>query len=156
MVKACSNAKVIIVGGTMHFKFKNASKAILVASLAMLGACAEYPSRIAPVYIPSIIYNAASCGEINQERARLAGYIRDLAVSQGHAADSDTTAVMLSMVFSPTLLVLPMTVDQSAHLAVARGHYDALVTAGRTRNCPMSHFTTFSTGKMYTGDLPPM
>lgn len=140
----------------MHFKFKDATKAGIAASVALVGACAEYPNRIAPVYIPSIIYNAASCEEINRERGRLAGYIRDLAVSQGYAADSDTTAVMLSMVFSPTLLVLPMTVDQSAHLAVARGHYDALVTAGRARNCPMSYFTTFSTGKMYTGDLPPM
>lgn len=140
----------------MYFRIRYAAKAAIVSSLALVGACAEYPSRIAPVYIPSIIYNGASCGEITQERERLAGYIRDLAVSQGHAADSDTAAVMLSLVFSPTLLALPMTVDQSAHLAVARGHYDALVAAGRARHCPMDHYSTLRPGKMYSGDLPPM
>ncbi|WP_415184193.1 hypothetical protein [Phaeovulum sp.] len=140
----------------MYSHVKKVANAVIVGSLALIGGCAEYPNRIAPVYIPSIIYNGASCSEINQERERLAGYIRGLAVSQGHAADSDTAAVMLSMVFSPTLLTLPMTVDQSAHLAVARGHYDALVTAGRARHCPMGNYATSSAGKMYSGDLPPM
>lgn len=141
-------------------KIKNAAAGIVLSLSTFISACAEYPDRIKPVYIPSIIYKGATCSEINQERGRLAAYVQNVASSQRRAASNDTGAVVIGLVvFWPALAVLPFTVDQSAQLAVARGHYDALVLAGRKYGCPSEparETFRYPNGKMFPGDLPPM
>lgn len=146
--------------GTLVIKIKTGAAGIVVASFALLSGCAEYPDRIEPVYIPSIIYNGATCSEIIHERGRLASYVQKVASSQQSAASNDTGAVVIGLVvFWPALAVLPFTVDQSAHLAVARGHYEALIIAGRKYGCasdPTQGTYRYPNGKMFPGDLPPM
>ena len=144
----------------MFIRIKNAARAATFGSCLVLGACAEYPDRIAPVYIPSIVYKGASCSEINEERGRLAGYVENLAVTQGRVAENDTGAVIVGfVVFWPALAALPFTVDQSAQLAVARGHYNALIEAGRKQGCSgetKAGTYRYPNGKLFPGDLQPM
>ncbi|WP_322867870.1 hypothetical protein U5922_017635 [Aquicoccus sp. G2-2] len=138
-------------------------KAAVISSTLTLGACAEYPSRIAPAYIPSIVYSGASCAEIDREQVRLAHYVETLTGIQNKTADNDTAAVLIaSILYAPALAVVPLTVDQSAQLAVARGHYNALITASRTKGCSSGYVTSapnpanYRGGRLYSGDLPPM
>jgi hypothetical protein len=146
----------------MFSSASKAFKAAVICSTLTLGACAEYPSRIAPAYIPSIVYSGASCAEIDREQIRLAHYVETLTGIQNQTADNDTAAVIFSMLFSPSLAVIPLTVDQSAQLAVARGHYNALIAASRSKGCSSGYVTsapypgTYRGGKLYSGDLPPM
>lgn len=135
-----------------------------IATTAMLASCAEYPDRITAAYIPSIIYRGASCGEINQERARLAGYVQQITKEQAAVSGVDTVMLATGLaVFWPAVAILPLTVDQSAQLAVARGHYDALLKAGAEQGChaPVAAgqaqtAAVMPNWKRYPGDFPPL
>lgn len=150
----------------MFSQFRNATKALVVGSTVMLGACAEDPKRISPVYIPSIAYKGASCAEIARERGRLASYVDRLTAAQQNAANIDTGAVTLGLIiFWPAIAALPFTVDQTAQLAVARGHYDALVAASYEQGCSSGHeakgerpirYIRYHTNQRLPGDFPPM
>jgi hypothetical protein len=101
-----------------------------------LSACAEQAQRVPASYIPSIIYRGASCHELYQERVKLAGYVRHITAEQRKAAQSDTVFVTASaLILWPAILALPISVDQSAQLATARGHYDALSKAMIEQGC---------------------
>ncbi|MFV2052906.1 hypothetical protein [Aliiroseovarius sp. YM-037] len=70
------------------------------------------------------------------ERHRLAQYVADVAHAQRISARSDTAAVSAGVVISPLfLLALPSTVDKSAQLSVARGHYRAIEQASLSAGC---------------------
>ena len=143
---------------------KNLLQTALFAAVIGLSGCAEYPDRIKAAYIPSIIYNGASCDEISRERGKLVTYVRSIATQQKRAANRDTAGVT---VFFTTplyiawagLVALPFSVDQSAQLSVARGHYNALVQAGQdagcwTTNAPQSSYN--NNWKRHSGDFPPL
>lgn len=143
---------------------KNILQTAVFTAIIGLSSCTEYPSKIEAVYIPSIIYNGASCNEISRERGKLVSYVRSIAMQQKRAANRDTAGIA---VFFATplyiawtgLLSLPFTVDQSAQLAVSRGHYNALVQAGQdagcwTTNTPQSSYNT--NWKRHSGDFPPL
>lgn len=143
---------------------KNILQTALFAAVIGFGGCAEYPDKIKAAYIPSIIYNGASCDEISRERGKLVTYVNSIAAQQKRTANRDTTGVTVSLV-TPLyiawagLAALPFTVDQSAQLAVARGHYNALVQAGQdagcwTTNAPQSSYNT--NWKQNLGDFPPL
>lgn len=101
-----------------------------------LSACAEQAQRVPATYIPSIIYRGANCHELYQERVTLAGYVRHVTAEQRKVAQADTIYFTTSaLIFWPAIFALPMTVDQSAQLATARGHYDALSKAMIEQGC---------------------
>jgi hypothetical protein len=140
---------------------------LLFASAMALAGCVEQPQRVSAVYIPSLVFKGASCQELLGERARLAGYVAHVTAAQRRAADNDAALVIVgAVVFWPALLALPLTVDQSAQLAVARGHYDALNEAIRKQGCQgASHASaprhpefeySVGTWKRYRGDFPPL
>lgn len=129
--------------------------------LGFLGACAEYPKNIEAAYIPSIIYNRASCQELRIEHIRLSEYLRNKTHQQLRAARYDTTAVTAGIVLLPVipLVTLPATRDQTAQLAVARGHYNAIVQASVTARCggPMqSSVSRQMNWRQNSGGFPPL
>ena len=133
--------------------------ALLGATLVVSG-CAEYPKRINAAYIPSIIYRGASCSEIMNERAKLVNHVNHLTGKQQRVANTDSAIVTsFFVIFWPAIAGLPYTKDQSAQLAVARGHYNALVQASQEQGCTtateaQSSYPTHR--KRYPGDFPPL
>ena len=117
-------------------KFNKSLLGLLMGAGLVLSACAEQAQRVPASYIPSIIYRGASCHELYQERVKLAGYVRHITAEQRKAAQSDTVFVTASaLIFWPAIFALPISVDQSAQLATARGHYDALSKAMIEQGC---------------------
>ncbi|MBI1417843.1 MAG: hypothetical protein GC146_11520 [Limimaricola sp.] len=145
--------------------------AALIGATAISG-CAEQASNVPATYIPSIIYRGATCQELAQERQNLAHYVVYVTAQQRNSAQWDTALVTTSLViFWPAVFALPLTVDQSAQLASARGHYDALVKAQAEQGCGGAAPSTYSmqqtpyyagtvggTGnwRRYPGQFPPM
>ncbi|MEE2946193.1 MAG: hypothetical protein VX444_13535 [Pseudomonadota bacterium] len=135
----------------------------VLAAISALSACAEYPKNITAAYIPSIVYKGASCYELNTERVRLEKHVLAIADQQKRTANLDTALVTSGTLLLPAAyLGLPFTRDQEAQLAVARGHYLALIEAGRNQGCG-DMFTQangsqyqYSTGKRRPGDFPPL
>lgn len=143
---------------------KNLIQTTLLAAVIGLGGCAEYPDKIKAAYIPSIIYNGASCNEITRERGKLVTYVNSIATQQKRSARRDTAGVTVFLV-TPLyiswvgLASLPFSPDQSAQLAVARGHYNALVQAGQDAGCwttTATQSTYNSNWKRHSGDFPPL
>ena len=153
---------------------KNLLQAAGLGAALFVTACAEYPNRVTAAYIPSIVYRGASCSEIMHERAKLVSRVRQIAAAQQRAANTDTAGMTVFFV-TPVivawagLLTLPFTRDQSAQLAVARGHYDALVKASHEQGCSGTNNYRNSAGnnngnwnrygsnwKRYPGDFPPL
>lgn len=130
-----------------------------LAAAATLAGCADYPDNIEAAYIPSIVYKGATCYELTQERKRLADYVNQTAYNQRRSANWDTALVSTSaFIFWPALAGLPLTRDQTAQLAVARGHYDALIKAGRNQNCGMEYLEPVQTRTINRGptSFPPL
>ncbi len=153
---------------------KNLLQAAVLGAALFVTACAEYPKNITAAYIPSIVYRGASCSEIMHERAKLVSRVRQIAAAQQRTANTDTAGITVFFV-TPVivawagLLTLPFTQDQSAQLAVARGHYDALVKASHEQGCSgansmrqtyqaPSHYSGIHNGnwKRYRGEFPPL
>lgn len=115
---------------------------------SVLSGCVEQARRVPATYIPSIIYRGASCQELAHERQVLAGYVMNVTSEQRNSAQWDTALVTTSLlIFWPAIFALPLTVDQSAQLATARGHYDALMKAQAEQNCGVTYQTVPSTGR---------
>lgn len=156
---------------------------LLLGAGLFLSACAEQAQRVPATYIPSIVYRGANCQELYNERVTLAGYVRHVTAEQRKAAQSDTVFFTASaLIFWPAIFALPISVDQSAQLASARGHYDAIskamieqgcvAGAGPARHAPTmmgkvapapSHVQTYSAPqpilpnwKRYPGQFPPL
>ena len=117
-------------------KFNSSLIGLFLGASVLLSGCAEQAQRVPASYIPSIIYRGASCHELYQERVKLAGYVKHITAEQRNAAQSDTVFVTASaLIFWPAIFALPISVDQSAQLATARGHYDALSKAMVEQGC---------------------
>lgn len=153
--------------------FNRILTAVALVGASVLTGCAEQAQRIPATYIPSIIYRGATCQELAHERQVLAGYVMNVTSAQRTAAQWDTALVTTSLViFWPAIFALPLTVDQSAQLATARGHYDALIKAQVEQNCGATHRGMPGIGraqpvqygyavpvnnwKRYPGQFPPM
>ncbi|MDC0737279.1 hypothetical protein N6L24_03235 [Cognatishimia sp. SS12] len=135
----------------------------ICAALALAGTiagCAEYPANVEAAYIPSIVYKGATCTELAAESRRLIHYVDDLTRRQRRSANIDTALVTTgTFYFWPALGGLPLTRDQSAQLAVARGHYDALTTAAQKLGCQGAAPARYQTGtnwKRGYGSFPPL
>jgi len=132
---------------------------VAAAVSTTLSACAEYPTQIDAAYIPSIIYKGASCSELTTERTRLASHVEEVTRQQSNTASWDTSLVITGTFIAwPALLGLPFTRDQHARLAVAKGHYDAIMKAGRRQGCG-SDFYEKAAAPVYVherGDFPPL
>lgn len=116
--------------------FRTAITGALLGAGVLLGGCAEQAQRVPASYIPSIVYRGASCQELYNERVKLANHVRYVTREQRSAATTDTVFFTTSMlIFWPAIFALPLTVDQSAQLASARGHYDALSQAMIEQGC---------------------
>ncbi|MFP7672198.1 hypothetical protein ACG74X_02450 [Marivita sp. S0852] len=118
-----------------NMRIQSALTAFLLTAGLFLTACAEQAQRVPASYIPSIVYRGASCHELYRERVKLAGYVKHITAEQRSAAQSDTVFFTASLIFWPAIFALPVSVDQSAQLSVARGHYDALSTAMVEQGC---------------------
>jgi hypothetical protein len=109
---------------------------LLLGAGLFLSACAEQAQRVPATYIPSVVYRGANCQELYNERVTLAGYVRHVTAEQRKAAQSDTVFFTAGvLIVWPALFALPMSVDQSAQLASARGHYDAISKAMIEQGC---------------------
>lgn len=156
-------------------KFKGFLTAALLAATTAISGCAEQARRVPATYIPSLIYRGATCQELTHERQVLAGYVMNVTAEQRNSAQWDTALVTTSLIiFWPAIFALPLTVDQSAQLASARGHYDALVKAQAEQGCngtyraasgyggvqPVQYGygvpVTVNNWKRYPGQFPPM
>src|SRR6056297_1529614 len=117
-------------------KFNKILLGVMLSAGVVLSACAEQAQRVPASYIPSIIYRGATCHELYQERVTLAGYVQHVTAEQRKAAQSETVFFTASaLIFWPAIFALPISVDQSAQLATARGHYDALSKAMIEQGC---------------------
>ncbi|MCF6317616.1 MAG: hypothetical protein L3J30_15385 [Marinosulfonomonas sp.] len=143
---------------------RNGLQVALLGAALVVSGCAEYPKRINAAYIPSIVYSGASCTEILRERGKMVKYVRSIAEQQKRAANADSAGMTVAFVTPLViawsgLLTLPFTKDQSAQLAVARGHYNALVQASQDQGCTTATGaqSSYSTNwKRYPGDFPPL
>lgn len=135
-------------------------KITAVVCVSGLAACAEYPDRIEPTYVPSITFNGASCAELAVERANLKRYVEKLVIDQQRAAETDTAAVSASLFITwPAIAALPFTKDKSAQLSTARGYYEALQKSAVKQGCPDSRAADdrYETHwKRNLGDFPPI
>ena len=106
-----------------------------------LTACAEQAQRVPASYIPSVVFRGASCAELNEEQRVLAMHVKHVADLQRNAAQWDAAGVFFysTFIFFPAILALPLTVDQQAQLASARGFYDALIKARIEQGCITGH-----------------
>ncbi|MGB0960905.1 MAG: hypothetical protein ACPGVK_11700 [Halocynthiibacter sp.] len=103
----------------------------------LLNACAEYPVNIDAAYIPSLVYKGASCQELGAEQVRLQRYVQRTVNEQQRSSRNDTAAVTVSLfIFWPAIGAMAFSRDKAAHLAVARGHYNALAEASTRAHCP--------------------
>ena len=119
------------------------NKNLLGLSLMVAGflaGCTEYPENITPAYVPSIVYKGANCQELFHEQQKLADHVAQLTQAQRDAANDDTVAIVGAVIIGwPTLLALPLSRDQSAQLAIAHGHYEAVDDAMHLRGCRAGH-----------------
>jgi hypothetical protein len=112
---------------------------VALGGASVISGCAEQAQNVTATYIPSIIYRGATCQELAHERRVLADYVMNVTSAQRNSAQSDTALVTASLfIFWPAIFALPLTVDQSAQLATARGHYDALMKAQVEQGCVAS------------------
>lgn len=114
----------------------NALTGLALGAGLFLSGCAEQAQRVPATYIPSIVYRGANCQELYNERVTLAGYVRHVTAEQRKVAQSDAVFFTTSaLIFWPAIFALPISVDQSAQLASARGHYDAISKAMVEQGC---------------------
>jgi len=129
-------------------KFNKILLGVMLSAGVVLSACAEQAQRVPASYIPSIIYRGATCHELYQERVTLAGYVQHVTAEQRKAAQSDTVFFTASaLIFWPVIFALPISVDQSAQLATARGHYDALSKAMIEQGCVKGAGPAYAAGQ---------
>ncbi len=133
---------------------------LTVSASLVLSACAEHPNRVEAAYIPSIVYTGANCSQLQTEQYKLARHVERFTENQRNASGWDTGAVTVGvLIFWPALATLPFTRDQQAQLAVTRGHYNALVEAGKFKGCPMQaklHDTHPTEWKTTIAEFPPL
>lgn len=123
-------------------RIHNTLTGLLLGAALFVSACAEQASRVPASYVPSLVFRGASCAELNEEQRILAMHVQHVAALQRNAAQWDTAGVFLgTFIIWPMLFALPLTVDQQAQLASARGFYDALIKARIEQGCITGHPT---------------
>lgn len=129
---------------------------IAVLSLVLVGlagACAPKPEHVARAYYPEHIYSHMSCHAMRNERTKLLNYLNFVSARLAGQAASDTAAATAGvLLFPPFLLALSAGSDESAHVATAKGQYQALLEAGARKGC----FPPDTGWKQYRGQFPPL
>jgi hypothetical protein len=104
------------------------TRTILAAAFA-LSACAQYPNAIAPITMPSGMYDATSCRAAQAEAASIAANLAALEARQREAVAGDAVGVFLIGVPVSSLTGG----DVAGQIAAERGKALALET--RLRRC---------------------
>ena len=102
---------------------------------AILSACASNPDDITAQYVSPLQYQSLSCAQIEEELRGISSRVTTLTGQQRRRANQDawTTGVGI-VIFWPALFFL-MRGDKAEELGRLKGEYDALVAAGRSKNC---------------------
>lgn len=103
---------------------------------AALSGCAAQPDKIAPAEISPERYKGLNCRRLVAERDALVPKLAALTDSQKAKADQDTAAFGIGMlVFLPALFTLGGEKDLGDELALAKGEFVTLSTAGTAKGC---------------------
>ncbi|WP_166418621.1 hypothetical protein [Cochlodiniinecator piscidefendens] len=137
---------------------KTIVKAVSICATIFVSACAEYPQRISETYIPSIIYNGATCEQLRFEQTQLANYVTEVTSRQSRRANLDATYVTAGLLVTGIAFAgLPFTRDEAAQLSVARGHYTALTRSAAMQGCPLPRLSAQTGQPLRRGDgFPPL
>ena len=113
-------------------------KSIVAGALCaalVLSACASSPDNISAQYVSPMQYQSYTCAQIEEELRGISSRVATLTGQQRRRANQDAWATGVGIViFWPALFFL-MRGDKAEELGRMKGEYDALVSAGRTKNC---------------------
>lgn len=112
---------------------KRTVAAALCAALAA-SACASSPDNISAQYVSPLQYQSLTCEQIELELRGISSRVATLTGQQRRRASQDAWAVGGALILWPTLFFL-MRGDKAEELGRMKGEYDALVSAGQSKNC---------------------
>lgn len=119
-------------GETMK-KFK--AGVAVVAALAQ-AACASGPSSIDARYVSPNTYQAWSCPQLFDEKARVASELERASSLQKENATTDAVIVGAGIILAPILLIgLAATKDRKDEIGRLKGEYEALDTNIKAKQC---------------------
>lgn len=113
---------------------KKTIAAALCAALS-IAACASSPDDIRAQYVSPMQYQSYTCPQIETELRGIADRVADLTGQQRRRASQDKWATGVGLVIFWPALFFMMRGDKADELARMKGEYEALVQAGRSKNC---------------------
>jgi len=109
---------------------------VIVASLAVLAACASSPNQIAATYVSPLVYQGFDCDQMRAEGARINARVAEVTGQQQAAANNDAAMMGVGLVlFWPALFFLQGDKTKSTELARLKGESDALQQAYIQKSC---------------------
>jgi hypothetical protein len=107
----------------------------VVAALAQ-AACASGPSSIDARYVSPNTYQAWSCPQLFDEKARVASELERTSGLQKENATTDAVLVGAGIIITPLLLIgLAATKDRKDEIGRLKGEYEALDTNIKAKQC---------------------
>lgn len=111
---------------------------VAVCAALVISACASSPDDVQAQYISPLQYQSFTCEQIEGELRGISTRVTALTGQQRRRASQDAWATGVGIViFWPALFFL-MRGDKADELARMKGEYDALVSAGRSKNCEVT------------------
>ncbi len=105
---------------------------VVLCVIQLCVGCANYPDKIPAAYISPLVYKNYTCEELSREYNRLILQCSALTIIQKKAADHDSAAVCIGIIFFP---VIPMSADRGHELAQIKGQRKTIEYIAIERNC---------------------
>lgn len=118
--------------------------ALALAAVAALAGCSSAPksNEVAAAYVPTAQYQAMTCDQLVAEAEGIRRALPALSSSvDEHRKNQDGVELVTWILFWPAAFALDKGEGKSAQLARAKGEYDAISLALRTKNCDKPQMT---------------
>lgn len=112
--------------------------ALAVAAVAATAGCSSAPksNEVAAAYVPTAQYQAMTCDQLVAEAEGIRRALPALSSSvDEHRKNQDGVELVTWILFWPAAFALDKGEGKSSQLARAKGEYDAISLALRTKNC---------------------
>jgi hypothetical protein len=111
-------------------------KSLVVASAALLGACATSSDKITASYVSPMQYESWNCRQLAEEAQRVSHRAAAAAGAQDSQASKDAVATTVGViVFWPALFLIGGDKQSAAELARLKGEMEAIEQASIRKNC---------------------
>lgn len=118
-------------------------------AMAVLAGCSSAPksNEVAAAYVPTAQYQAMTCEQLVAEAEGIRRALPALSSSvDEHRKNQDGVELVTWILFWPAAFALDKGEGKSSQLARAKGEYDAISLALRTKNCDKPQMTATSAG----------